>query len=63
MLLPAPWVCQTPDNATLLVAIRLAGLHHPLDGCPNGVELMVGGDLLHDLPVFLKQAEVTEEFQ
>ena len=52
-----------PDHPTLLVAIRAAGFHHPLNGRTNGVELVVGGDLLDDLPVVLKQAEGAHELQ
>ena len=52
-----------PDNATLLVAIRSACCHHPFDCCSDGVELVVGSDLLDDLPVFLKQAEGANELQ
>jgi len=52
-----------PDDATLLVAIGSACLDDPFDRFPDGVELLVGGDLFDDLPVFLKEAKMTNEFQ
>ena len=52
-----------PNDATLLVAIGSACLDDPFDRFPDGVELVVGGDLLDDLPVFLKEAKMTYELQ
>ena len=52
-----------PDHPTFLVAIRSACFHHSLHCCPDGVELVVGSNLLDDLPVFLKQAKTTNELQ
>ena len=52
-----------PDHPTLLVAIRSACFHHPFHCCPDGVELVISGNLLDDLPVFLKQAKTTNELQ
>ena len=52
-----------PHHSTLLVAIRPAGLDDPFDGFSDGMKLVIGGDLLDDLPVFLKEAKMTNELQ
>ena len=52
-----------PDHPTFFVAIGSACFHHPLHCCSDGVELVVGSDLLDDLPVFLKQAEEAHKLQ
>ena len=46
-----------PDDSTLLVAIGSACFDHAFHCCSDGVELVVGSNLLDDLPVFFKQAE------
>ena len=52
-----------PHHTALAVAIRAAGLNHPLHRFPYGVELVVGGDLLDDPAVLLEQAEEVEEVE